>query len=391
MSGNAVVKNGTLLHFSDSQTKTHTLCPARYFYQKVMKLPEPEDPEGAAAFGGRCHRGMEGFYQDGTTPDTTDVIGRYVKRILDFTPPPGPTIESETSIQGYVQAAGVPAKGYIDLLDHSDGDLIHLWDLKTRGSFERNHTEDSLARDHQLILYSRYANARFGRGPVKLTHLYVKTEPKRHGQEGFVPKVVPVTTTVTPEEIDAIFFEVITPAVEALKVTVAAKSVDEVKKNTSACYAFGKPCPYLERCQGSISPSQRLSSFFPSSNPSSTEVPAMSLAEKLQSGTKAPTTQAPSSSTDLHLFLDCLPVKGDGAGTFTRLEDYIAPYAQAVAAEFGVTDVREVKFSEATSKLIGQIKRNPPTGVVIASSVGLSGTVAEALRSMASSVTVSAR
>src|SRR3989344_3297566 len=51
-----------LTSFSFSQLETYVLCPLRYKYQYVLRVPTP--PIGAASFGSSIHKALQDFYQD---------------------------------------------------------------------------------------------------------------------------------------------------------------------------------------------------------------------------------------------------------------------------------------------------------------------------------------
>ena len=101
----------------------------------------------------------------------------------------------------------------------------------------------------------------------------------------------------------------------------------------------------------------------------------------------------------IYLYIDCQPTYG--VGVDVRLENEIAARSEALLRELRqknpsdvppyATDVREVKFGAGTAALISHFKRNPPAGVVVASSQGLSALVVEALAPMASLVVKAVR
>lgn len=95
----------------------------------------------------------------------------------------------------------------------------------------------------------------------------------------------------------------------------------------------------------------------------------------------------------LKLFIDCVPLK---KGDFFHLEDLISD------AQFGVIkaledrgvlkkdqpcfDLRVVPYGQGVAELVNHFKAHPPTGLILASSNGLSGVVAEALIPLATEV-----
>lgn len=386
------------MHVSASQIALHSRCQRRWYFEKVLRLVE--ESGDAAALGTWVHKGLDAHYK-GEPFEAPPYVLKYVNAALTLTPPNGPQIESEAHIHGTgFMVAGVPFKGFIDLLSHADADHIRIIDLKTRGSFDRNLSPDELARDVQLNIYAKYALDRFDPLDVEVTHAYVQTEPKKHDDEYFIPKTASSSVTVSPAEIEDVFQGVVTPSVEALKVTVGAQSYKDVPFNKGDCYSFNRPCPHISKCFPSAA--SRLVAGF------ADESTTMSLADRLTATAptaasivppdapnpkvvKATPAQAPTTAVftntapGLFLYVDCLPVKGAGS-TIMALEDYLAPLAANIAAGLKVTDVREAKFGEGTAALAAAVRKAPPTGVVSASTSGLSGLVVDVLIPFASVV-----
>ena len=98
--------------------------------------------------------------------------------------------------------------------------------------------------------------------------------------------------------------------------------------------------------------------------------------------------------THLDLYIDCHPVKG--SGIHCQLEDLIASRTPALLDQLrqadpkqvpeGSVDLREVKYGAGTAALAASLKKNPPVGVVVASSTGLSGLMVEVLSPLATFV-----
>lgn len=101
----------------------------------------------------------------------------------------------------------------------------------------------------------------------------------------------------------------------------------------------------------------------------------------------------------LYLYIDCQPTYG--VSVDVRLEEEIAKRTPDVLGYLtrndpknvpgGAVDVREVKFGAGVATLCSTFKRDPPRGVVVASSQGLSGLVVETLLPMASLVVKAVR
>jgi putative RecB family exonuclease len=167
----------TIDHLSHSQVQTFTMCPRRWHYEKVMRVPA-ERTAVALAFGSALHEALAEINEAallGTTPDPRSTFLRRWRAALDaqvaplhfgkddsddlltkglnllaaYQPPPG-IVGVEEAIEVQLDPELPPIHGRIDLIRRGEeGDLI-LVDLKTSAS--KSIAEPS-AVEAQLALY----------------------------------------------------------------------------------------------------------------------------------------------------------------------------------------------------------------------------------------------
>lgn len=402
---NSAVVDGVLRHWSPSQVVKYRSCARRWHFDKVQGLPEPMT--GNMALGHEVHSELEANTKTGAAVE-------HPLALLGLTVVPDRTTHILLAEQSLTDppllAAGVPVSGFIDLLDITDADEIGIYDYKTRSDLRYALTPDQLARDPQMVTYAAWAHAKFGSSAYKIAHVYLRTRGK--------PAVKSVSVVVTPSDI-ADTFSGIEDTVRAMSKTAACTDVSGVEPNWSACFAYNKPCPYMSQCvaaRGVYKPPPDVESI------AYEELSVMSVKEKIaahrtratginppdaakpdmpttnqtpapmsadSTATAAPVAGTPTATIanmELVIFVDCLPIRGIPTETALRLEDEIAARSKPIADKAGVTDVREIRYGEGTTQLVASFKRNPPRGVVLATSTGLSGTVLDALLPLASLV-----
>lgn len=88
-------------------------------------------------------------------------------------------------------------------------------------------------------------------------------------------------------------------------------------------------------------------------------------------------------SIHLQLFINCLP---EGV-SYTRLENLIAERSKPILAQAKVSSIQDVgKYGEGKKALVRSFIDNPPTGMVVASTGGVSAEVLEVLVPLAALV-----
>ena len=86
--------------------------------------------------------------------------------------------------------------------------------------------------------------------------------------------------------------------------------------------------------------------------------------------TAAPPSGDPSTTvedTDLHLFVDCIPVKP--IHTWKLLEDVVDPLMRNISEDAGVADWRLLSYSESNGRMAAVLRANVPKGIVVVNSM----------------------
>lgn len=250
---NASVVNGKLRHWSPSQINTFELCERRWGFERVDRLPGDYD-SGAQARGTNIHNQLEAHGKTGTRP--TDPLAIVASELLPVVT--GRLVEFEASLKNPpLVVAGVPAKGFIDRLDYTNPQRIHVIDYKSRGSFRYCLTEEQLAHNTQLVTYAAWADEKFRADVYELEHFYIKTEAPpddvpadmlEHYYRANTQKYFRRSSVLVTRDEVRTAFRAVESTVERMVVAAKASTGAALKPNYSACYAYGKPCPYMAAC-----------------------------------------------------------------------------------------------------------------------------------------------
>lgn len=391
----SAVSVGELQHVSASQITGFKLCNRRWWFEKVAKVPVPSTP--ALELGGDIHRQIEEWYESRTTP-THASAALLVASGLIPEPGPGILIEHPRDYGLAIYSANVPIRGRIDLFNktklESEG-RIEVWDWKSKADFRYAKTPDELGRDVQMMIYAKYAFAWHKPQDVVFVHGNIKTG-KGTGYK--IVRAEPVTFDVVEEY----GRHVVEPIVREMKVCATAPSFEEAPPNFNSCYAFNKPCPFLEKCTVGQSASVSIAMLFKN------EGEDMGLGEKLKNklvSDEVNTTtipvqgqasftaqselayQAQYTSTapkGLTLYINALPVKG--VDNVVHLDDIIADASRDICGAKKVLDLRLIPYGEGKALLAAGLRKNPPSGVIVATTGELSDVAIEALLPLATVV-----
>lgn len=360
------VTDGVLHHVSASQVGTYELCPRKWWFQKVAQAPD-HSSTASRDLGTAVHAELEDYLKGGPSP-TMDIA----QSGLVHLPPPGPDLLVEAALVPPVIVAGVPWEGKIDVVVPPTPDApTEAWviDHKTTKDFRYCKTSDELSKNIQMVSYAYWVGLRYW-GPgalsragyrVKVSHVYYHTRPETLGPRAVRSKRV--DSWVNMVDIPA-QWAILTRTVEAMKADAAKSVQDEVGVDRDACGAFGG-CPFRTRCNAAMNQPKNLSSMFkrPATLPTKS-LPVVPSAP----GPDAPPPEeaaAPDAPADgrLVLYVGCIPLVGPHAGIARPLETVVAPVCDAIAAESGVKDVRQIQFAMGKGELAHRLRANPPTGV----------------------------
>jgi hypothetical protein len=239
---------GVIQHLSVSQLKKHKLCPRAWFFQKVMRIPEPST--GAQKVGTDGHAQVEHYLTTGE-----NVLGVFAKAGFDFLPAPGRDLLVEQKLDGDppLMAGGIPFAGFIDLVNPrrltSEG-VLRVTDHKFTSNIASNAaTSEDLANADteaglQMVGYGAWALGQRDRFPglrlLELEHIYYQTRGQRIAES--------VRIAVTAEHVGNEWLSKVEPQVEQMKAHAQAARASDVPANFGpACSKFGG-CPFMAKC-----------------------------------------------------------------------------------------------------------------------------------------------
>lgn len=220
---------------SPSQLSTWKLCHRKWFYSKVMRLPEPVHP--SAALGTEVHSVLENYVQ-GIPCDPAPEVARILTHIWA-----SPLLQKMKAVgalieQGIeVEIGGHPLIGRIDAY-WVDGNTIHIVDHKTTKDFKWAKSEQDALSDPQTIVYGHWALSQPGIERVVFVYNYIKTAS---------PAAPPMLVEV--EHTRASIQPFIGAAASILSEMFAASTLTEhdVERTPEACWAFGG-CAFRQVC-----------------------------------------------------------------------------------------------------------------------------------------------
>ena len=229
----------TFSRWSASQVDTYNTCNRKWWFNKILGIETPPHP--SAVIGTEVHAQLEAYLEEKAPADS---LGPIARTALPFAPKPG-TVYIEQSIEelGLV-AGGLPALGYIDVLDLT-GDIPQVLDWKTTSNFRYAKTEDELLRNVQMSVYARATLAMCERldvpepTNVRVTHVAMLTKAPHEARR---------TSALMPRKTIHENWSSIDRTVLSMRETATCETPDKVTPTKSACSAYGG-CPFLDRCR----------------------------------------------------------------------------------------------------------------------------------------------
>ncbi len=285
------------VRWSASQVDTYNTCNRKWWFNKILGIETPPHP--SAVIGTEVHAQLEAYLEEKAPADS---LGPIARTALPFAPKPG-TVYIEQSIEelGLV-AGGLPALGYIDVLDLT-GDIPQVLDWKTTSNFRYAKTEDELLRNVQMSVYARATLAMCDRldvpepTNVRVTHVAMLTKAPHEARR---------TSALMPVRTIHENWKSIDRTVLDMRETATLDTPDKVTPTKSACSAYGG-CPFLDRCralEATRSIFAGLNTAKPNDNDNTTEESTMSDAKtsllarlgvktKSQTAPAAPVSETP--------------------------------------------------------------------------------------------------
>ncbi len=231
------------LKMSASQMETANLCLARWGFERILERFEPEsdNPNDPAVLGSFIHKQVETWQRGG--PEPTHGAAR---ALMKYAPAPG-IASCEVPIS-YELGSG-PYKGFIDLAYSEDvagnplplGETydVVLMDWKTCGDIYKAKKVDELLQNLAVNIYTMEAWLA-GAMSVTCRWVYVeRTHPFRTKEVVFVSSKAKVSQRMA--EIDA-------RARELQSIYALGMDPNQLEKNRSACFAYGRPCYQRSVC-----------------------------------------------------------------------------------------------------------------------------------------------
>lgn len=256
------------------------LCERRWYYAKVLKIPEPPNPR--AESGTRMHAILEAWLKDGTPPageTTEDEMA-----LASIPSLPAPQFRDNLIVEKHIEFGFGKCKtcdgfGFLDDDDQTDCEdcnatghavLYHgypdvrwytegyavVHDHKSTSDLRWAKSEEDLQFDPQRIIYGYAASGMTwsAMGPVYdvlSRWQYVQTRKLR----GEHPKKLVEVFSTGNQVVNAMSW--LHEAVGVRMVEAYDKAEDDIPQNPNACGKFGKQgCPYKYRCN--IDPGKQL-------------------------------------------------------------------------------------------------------------------------------------
>lgn len=240
--------DGGILHFlSVSQLKQFSLCPRRWYFAKVRRLPEPETK--AQAVGVEGHAQLEHYLRTGE-----DVLGDVARAGRHLLPVPGEDLLVEESFgtPSPLTADGVPLVGYIDLINprRLTQGVLRVTDHKFLSNVARyaatpaNLADASTEAGLQMVGYGVWAALSAARFPgvrmLELEHLYFQTRGAKRAES--------VLAVVSVEHVTREWTDKVVPMVRRMReVARATRAADVPPSFGPACEKYGG-CPFKTQC-----------------------------------------------------------------------------------------------------------------------------------------------
>ncbi len=225
-------------------------CPRRGYFQYACK--NRTDGTADMELGTWAHENMEAHFNVAAPPEPNDfldtsTVSQSIQSILRDPLLPqrcsALSVEFPRTFNLGIRLAGVQVRGRIDLRDLRDPTNPAVWDWKTTKSFDWSKTPEDLARDTQIIIYSKHEfsvapEAKFVRG----FHGYLKT------RNGSGHRIV-ATEPMDREHVDGIYEGSLATKVRAIKDVVRERDWRKTPTNTKYCIDYNRPCAFAETCR----------------------------------------------------------------------------------------------------------------------------------------------
>ena len=332
----------SLSHVSASSIELYRSCPRKWYYTYL--LGRRGKATEAMLRGTKVHELLEEYLLNGTVPSGRSQVAKIATPGIELLPSRKPNTQHiEAPLTDFViPNLPVPFKGFIDLLDLTDG--VHILDHKTTSSLVKwTKTEDELAVNTQLIIYARHVLEHYPDAEeARLTHVYYQTKTPYGAKR--------VSVVVTREDVYSRFNDILDTVREMLD--AATNSIDSTAKESGFCYAYGKRCDHYNECHYTLDHIEKL----PMSN-NQEDILAYLRGEQAEETTQAP-AETPEHTV---LYIGCRPINE----TITPLRTALAPYIEEICKRERVEHISYIKYAQGYDMLNAMIEQEGLPGGAI--------------------------
>lgn len=227
--------------YSASQLRTFHDCARKWFFNKVLRYPDPAGP--AAELGKSLHKQVEDYIREGTDPE--DERAWLLLRNLGSID----LAREDLTVEGHIKFQVVPGhegregprfQGFIDLtVPPLAQERLRIVDHKTTSDLKWAKSEHELHHDIQMVSYAHWAFARCpDMDEVEVIHSYVQTKG--------VPETRVVKAVLTRAEVAERWAEHV-KLIEKMEQVRLLEDVRKVSVNLDACGKYGG-CPHSGAC-----------------------------------------------------------------------------------------------------------------------------------------------
>ena len=357
-------------HWSATQVTTFRLCQRKWFLNKIVGLEQPVTQ--ALLDGKRYAEEAEQFFKTGETDGLSSVTRPLVALAASGKIPgprtrPGSLLHVEHPIgvdrraadatgAALLEVDGLPAEGYMDLLDLRAGYPV-VWDQKTTKDKRYIKEPDQLRTDVQMVLYAKATTLQhqtvYGCAPeaVGVAHIALIKPPK--AAEGVV--VGPVYLDLEHIEHQ---WQGIQATVREMAQVALAPAPDRVTPTWSACTAFGG-CAFIDTCKAIKT--------LTSTEGSTTTMSLLSdLAAKRAAALASPTTPTAAPAVVRPGLAASIAAQLAKPGQITPADAPTSPSLAGIAAALKPGAVRPVIAAVPTPVVFPLIAESPPVVPVVA-------------------------
>lgn len=370
---------------SPSQITTFQLCERRWHFGSIKKLPQPQSPD--AAKGEAMHKEMERWSLDGVMPTHPSCIeATTLEEVQAPTNHESILIEGKTTKPAfYLGTRKVLLNGRIDRVDARDLSNPLILDWKSKGKTLYALSRPKLAVDIQLNTYAAWLLTLMPDAEgVWLAHGYL-------GREEEYPYAKIVKTKEPVKRADVFkLMKTLDPIVDRMAELAEVDDTlslplppADASGRRQACHAYGMQCPFYSSCIGKEAEMPLLDKM--QSQAGADKIPAPSPSTSVTPGPKSGATTG--TGTTLYVYIDTIPEKG--VDSVVRLDDEIARRTEEIIKAHGAKTLFDppLNFGKGRDLLVESFRKNPPTGVVLATSAGLySAQIIEVLTPQAAAV-----